>query len=111
MPCASGYDPPVPNGLPPAIRDIRGAPLRRAGIMLTAVFTCLLIAFGFGATSAWAVGEALQGTLTNNTQPVSGVKVTAFDEGGQRIGEATSDAECKWKLELPGSARFSVDLD
>src|SRR3954464_8585580 len=112
MPCGPGYDPPVPRvGTACQSPLIRGAPLRRAVIMLTAFLACVMLSFGIGATSAWAAGEALQGTLTNNGAPVPGVKIKAFSQDGAAVGEATSDDQGKWKIPVPAAGPYKVDLD
>jgi neutral amino acid transport system permease protein len=85
--------------------------LRRAVIIFTAVLGFLFTSLGFGATSAFAEGEALQGTLINAGQPVSGVAIKVFDEGGTSAGEATSGADGKWVVPLKAAGTYKVDLD
>jgi branched-chain amino acid transport system permease protein len=79
--------------------------------MLTAILACMMLSFGIGATSAWAEGEALQGTLTNNGAPVPGVKIKAFSQDGAAVGESTSDDQGKWKIPVPAPGSYRVDLD
>jgi neutral amino acid transport system permease protein len=79
--------------------------------MLTAFLACVMLSFGVGATSAWAEGEALQGTLTNNGAPVPGVKIKAFSQDGAAVGESTSDDQGKWKIPVPAPGPYRVDLD
>ncbi|WP_426506040.1 ABC transporter permease subunit [Dactylosporangium sp. McL0621] len=85
--------------------------MRRAVIMLTAFLACVMLSFGIGATSAWAEGEALQGTLKNGDAPVAGVKIKAFTQDGAPVGEAASDAQGKWSIPVPGPGTYRVDLD
>nr|BFE66411.1 hypothetical protein GCM10020063_109370 [Dactylosporangium thailandense] len=85
--------------------------MRRAVIMLTAFLACVMLSFGIGATSAWAEGEALQGTLKNGDAPVAGVKISAFTQDGASVGVATSDAQGKWTIAVPGPGTYRVDLD
>ncbi|MGI5237481.1 ABC transporter permease subunit [Dactylosporangium sp. CA-139066] len=85
--------------------------MRRAVIMLTAFLACVMLSFGVSATSAWADGESLQGTLKNGDAPVAGVKIKAFKQDGTPVGEATSDAQGKWSIPVPGSGTYRVDLD
>ncbi|WP_260724360.1 branched-chain amino acid ABC transporter permease [Dactylosporangium roseum] len=85
--------------------------MRRAVIMLTAFLACVMLSFGVGATSAWAEGEALQGTLTSNGAPVAGVKIKAFTQDGAPVGEATSDEQGKWSIPVPGAGSYKIDLD
>lgn len=79
--------------------------------MLTAFLACVMLSFGLGATSAWAEGEALQGTLTNNGAPVAGVKIKAFTQDGAPAGEDTSDEQGKWSIPVTGPGTYRVDLD
>jgi neutral amino acid transport system permease protein len=79
--------------------------------MLTAFLACVMLAFGIGATSAWADGESVQGTLKNGDAPVAGVKIKAFTQDGAPVGEATSDAQGKWSIPVPGAGTYRVDLD
>jgi neutral amino acid transport system permease protein len=79
--------------------------------MLTAFLACVMLTFGIGATSAWAEGEALQGTLKNGDAAVAGVKIKAFSQDGAPVGEATSDAEGKWSIPVPAAGTYRVDLD
>ena len=85
--------------------------MRRAVIIFTAVLGFLFTSLGFGATSALAEGEALQGTLINAGQPVAGVAIKVSDEGGTSAGEATSGADGKWVVALKGPGTYKVDLD
>jgi branched-chain amino acid transport system permease protein len=79
--------------------------------MLTAFLACVMLSFGIGATSAWAEGEALQGTLKNGDAPVAGIKIKAFTQDGAPVGEATSDAQGKWSIPVTGPGKYRVDLD
>jgi neutral amino acid transport system permease protein len=79
--------------------------------MLTAFLACLMLSFGLGATSAWAEGEALQGTLTNSGAPVAGVKIKAFTQDGAPAGEDTSDEQGKWSIPVTGPGTYKVELD
>ncbi|GAA2361184.1 hypothetical protein GCM10010170_056440 [Dactylosporangium salmoneum] len=85
--------------------------MRRAVIMLTAFLACVMLSFGISATSAWADGESLQGTLKNGDAPVAGVKIKAFTQDGAPVGEATSDAQGKWSIPVPSAGTYRVDLD
>jgi neutral amino acid transport system permease protein len=85
--------------------------LRRAVIIFTAVLGFLFTSLGFGATSALAEGEALQGTLINAGQPVVGVVIKVSDEGGTSAGEAKSGADGKWVVALKAAGTYKVDLD
>ncbi|MDP9817036.1 branched-chain amino acid ABC transporter permease [Spirilliplanes yamanashiensis] len=79
--------------------------------MLTAFLASLFIAFGFGATSAWAEGEALQGTLINNGQPVAGVQITVSSQDGAQVGQVQSGPDGKWTVPVPAAGTYRVELD
>lgn len=85
--------------------------MRRAVIIFTAVLGFVLTSLGLGATSALAAGESLQGTLTNASQPVAGVKINVSDESGTSAGTATSGADGKWSVAVKGPGTYKVDLD
>ncbi|MEU8243688.1 branched-chain amino acid ABC transporter permease [Actinoplanes missouriensis] len=85
--------------------------MRRAVIIFTAVLGFLFTSLGFGATSALAEGESLQGTLINAGQPVAGVMIKVADEGGNSIGDSTSGADGKWSVAVPKAGTYKVDLD
>jgi neutral amino acid transport system permease protein len=85
--------------------------LRRAVIIFTAVLGFLFTSLGFGATSALAEGEALQGTLINAGQPVANVVIKVSDQGGTSAGEAKSGADGKWVVPLKAAGTYKVDLD
>ncbi|GIF05815.1 branched-chain amino acid ABC transporter permease [Actinoplanes siamensis] len=85
--------------------------MRRAVIIFTAVLGFVLTSLGFGATSALAAGESLQGTLINAGQPVAGVVINVSDESGTSAGKATSGADGKWSVTVKGAGTYKVDLD
>ncbi|MFC3987918.1 branched-chain amino acid ABC transporter permease [Actinoplanes siamensis] len=80
-------------------------------IIFTAVLGFVLTSLGFGATSALAAGESLQGTLINAGQPVAGVVINVSDESGTSAGKATSGADGKWSVTVKGAGTYKVDLD
>ncbi len=76
------------------------------------VFTAFMGALLFAlASPAFADGETLRGTLQNQGQPVTGVKITVTSGDGQPVGEATSDAEGKWEVPVPAAGSYQVTLD
>jgi branched-chain amino acid transport system permease protein len=79
--------------------------------MLTAFLACFMLSFGIGAPSAWAEGEALQGTLSKDGAPVPGVKINVLSQDGAAVGEAITDEQGKWKIPLPAAGTYRVDLD
>jgi branched-chain amino acid transport system permease protein len=80
-------------------------------MMVTAVLASLLFVLGTGATSAWADGEGLQGTLINQNQPVAGVTIKVSSQDGQVVGQAKSGADGKWSVAVPKPGTYKVDLD
>jgi neutral amino acid transport system permease protein len=85
--------------------------LRRAVIMVAAFLASLFFALGVGATSAYAEGEAVQGTLSSGGQPVAGVTIKVQGQDGQIIGQAQSGPDGKWEVPLPGPGSYRVELD
>ena len=72
------------------------------------------------ATAVHASGEddgpAIQGELTDeskpgNPQPVEGVDITVLDSSGKQVGTATSDAQGKFSITVPGSGDYTVRID
>ncbi len=60
--------------------------------------------------------EGLQGILRTRDEegervPVEGVAFTIYDEEGNELGQATTDAEGQWSFGLPGPGTYSVELD
>jgi neutral amino acid transport system permease protein len=85
--------------------------LRRAVVTLTAFLASLFFALGFGATSAHAAGEAVQGTLVNNGQPVAGVTITVSSQDGKQVGQVTSGPDGKWSVPVPAAGTYRVELN
>ncbi len=61
-------------------------------------------------------GETLGGTMRAKDDAgedifVEGVEFTVFDEDGNVVGTATTDAEGVWLIDLPGSGVYSVELN
>ncbi len=58
-----------------------------------------------------AEGEAMAGTVRDpDRKPVAGV-VIKVKQGDKEIGEATTGADGKWRVEVPGPGRYDVALD
>ncbi|WP_249714336.1 branched-chain amino acid ABC transporter permease [Rhizomonospora bruguierae] len=79
--------------------------------MLTAFLGCLFVSLGLSATGASAAGQAVQGTLRNNGDPVAGVTIAVTAQDGTAIGSATSAADGKWSVPVPAGGTYKVDLD
>jgi branched-chain amino acid transport system permease protein len=56
-----------------------------------------------------AIGGTLRGALPERT-PVEGVEITV-KQGDEEIGTATSDADGKWRVEVPAPGTYEVHLD
>ena len=93
----------------------------RTSAILVLLLGSILTLLGAGAASAHLVttehdGPHINGTLVDTTdpakpEPVEGVSVAATTPEGDKVDEATSDAEGKFSLEVPGSGRFIVEID
>ena len=85
--------------------------MRRHAVQAVLVIAGALLALvGVGALPAQADGETVQGTLRNAGTPVPGVKFAATGSGGFS-GQATTDAQGKWVIPVPGPGAYKVTLD
>jgi branched-chain amino acid transport system permease protein len=58
-----------------------------------------------------AEGEALAGTVRGpDRKPVADI-VIKVQQGEKEVGEATTGADGKWRVEVPGPGRYDVSLD
>ncbi|MEN8237880.1 MAG: branched-chain amino acid ABC transporter permease [Actinomycetota bacterium] len=84
------------------------ARVRRIGLALIAIIVMATAAPAFGA------GETIKGTLTTTIDDervaVEGVSITVAQDGAD-IGSATSDADGKWEIAVPGAGTYEVLLD
>lgn len=85
--------------------------MRRAVIAFTAFLGGLIFLLASGTPAAWAEDESLRGTLQYQGRPVDGVKISVASEDGQPIGEATTAADGKWEIPLPGPGTYQVTID
>ena len=84
--------------------------MRRAVIALAA-FVGSLVLLGFSAGSANAQSEeAVQGQLRNGTQPVPNVQIDVATAAGQAVGSDTSDAQGRWRVDVPQAGQYKVSL-
>jgi branched-chain amino acid transport system permease protein len=81
--------------------------VRRAVIAFAIVLAGVL----FGASPAWADGEAVKGTLTFNDQPVGDVSISVYTEDGDLVETVESAADGTWSVAVPGPGVYRVDLD
>jgi branched-subunit amino acid ABC-type transport system permease component len=61
-------------------------------------------------------GPAIRGELIDESdpgapKPVQGVQITVLDESGNEIGTATSDAQGRFAITVPGSGQYTVRID
>jgi neutral amino acid transport system permease protein len=85
--------------------------VRRHAVQAVLVIAGALLALvGVGALPAQADGETVQGTLRNAGTPVPGVKFAATGDGSFS-GQATTDAQGKWVIKVPGPGSYKVTLD
>jgi neutral amino acid transport system permease protein len=73
------------------------------------LFASLFGVIGLGAGTAHAVDEAVQGLIRNAGEPVPGVRITV--EGAGFSGEATTGADGRWAIPVPGPGEYTVTLD
>ena len=87
---------------------------RRVALLTATLFTGLVCALVAGASPAQAEGETLFGFLFQGSgedrETYEGVEVTAEGPGG--FSEtATSDADGRWDIPVPGEGRYTVSID
>ena len=93
---------------------------RRAGSVLVVLSVAAGVAgflgpAGAGAAAAVQGGEAIQTTLRYDEDGeqvfVEGAEVTVTDSTGAELGSATSDAEGRVRIEVPGPGTYTATLD
>ncbi|MGH8837231.1 MAG: branched-chain amino acid ABC transporter permease [Actinomycetes bacterium] len=85
--------------------------MRRAVIAL-AVFFGSAVLVGLCAGSASAQGEeAVQGALRSAGEPVPNVQIDVATEADQPVGSDTSDAQGRWRVDVPSAGRYKVSLN
>ncbi|GAA1099128.1 branched-chain amino acid transport system permease protein [Nocardiopsis composta] len=79
--------------------------------VLLAVIAAFMVIPGAAAADAQG-GENLNGQIRQPTT-VEGLEITVYEgaEGDEVIGEATTDSEGRWEVELPGPGDYRVVLD
>lgn len=106
------------------------APRRRR--LALAALIALVVASALGAVAgpAWAQDdgegadqstEAARGFLfilvegekggRDEKQPVVDVEITVRSAGGEEVGSATTDAEGRWEVPVPGPGRYEAEID
>lgn len=85
--------------------------MRRSAVMLAALLGSVIFVFGLGASSAWAQGEGVHGTLEAGDQPVAGVTITVSTAGGGEVGDAVTAEDGTWAVLVPGPGDYLVELD
>lgn len=83
---------------------------RRGGRVLLAILAAVMALF-VGAAPAFAADAGLKGTIKDpaSEQGIAGVVIAV--EGNGFSGSATTDAEGKWSVTLPGAGEYAVSLD
>ena len=85
--------------------------MRRAVIAL-AVFVGSAVLVGLSAGSASAQGEeAVQGTLRSAGEPVPNVQINVATEADQPVGTDTSDAQGRWRVDVPAAGQYKVSIN
>lgn len=85
--------------------------MRKAAVALGIVLGSLFLLLGPGVTSASAEGEAVQGVLRYQGEPVAGVNITVSTPDDVPIGTAVSDEDGRWRLDVPGPGEYKVTID
>ena len=85
--------------------------MRKAVIMLTALVGSVVFSLSLNAGPAWAEGEAVQGTLRNDDQPVAGVSISVSTADGAPVGTVQSAADGTWAVPVPAAGDYEVELD
>lgn len=83
--------------------------VRRPAGAVAALLTLLFLLFLPGTASA--AGERLAGTLRNEREPVVGVVVLVTMTGGMEVARATSGADGRFEVDLPGPGSYDVSID
>ena len=77
----------------------------------------LVVCFAAGLTAlvpgiASAEGEQVIGTIqTSRSGPIEGVEITVTTPDGGDVGTATTDADGKWAVDVPGPGDYVVSLN
>jgi branched-chain amino acid transport system permease protein len=79
--------------------------------MLTALVGSVVFSLSLGAGPAWAEGEAVQGTLRDDDQPVAGVSISVSTAEGAPVGTVQSAADGTWVIPVPAAGDYEVELD
>jgi branched-chain amino acid transport system permease protein len=101
-----------------------GANVRRVALLPFATFAVLVCLAGparaqeapsTAPTPAGPASQQIAGRLVSGTTPIEGVRVTAqavdVPNGAGFKGEATSDADGRWAIAVPGPGVYRVALD
>jgi len=97
--------------------------VRRVSRLLLLVLVALtaaggLLVLGSGPADAQSP-ESARGTLIDrkgtaapaDDEPVEGVEITIVTEAGEEIATATSDADGKWEVDLPGTGNYTATIN
>lgn len=82
--------------------------VRRLLLALSAVALAFIGVLG-GAPAAQAAGETIGGVIRNGTEGVPGVALNISDAEGFDEN-TTTDADGKWRVEVPGAGTYTVTL-
>jgi branched-chain amino acid transport system permease protein len=85
-------------------------------LLLVALFTLGVASLGPGVATAQpeetGATEVVLGTLqTSRSGPIEGVQVTVESAAGEEVGEAETDDEGRWSVDLPGPGDYLVTID
>jgi len=81
-------------------------------VIALAVFVGSAVLVGLSAGSASAQGEeAVQGTLRSAGEPVPNVQINVATEADQPVGSDTSDAQGRWRVDVPAAGQYKVSIN
>lgn len=83
------------------------------GLRAVAFLSLLLVVLLGGVAGAQeeVPSESVRGRFVNEGEPVEGVAVSVAAENGDEVGDAESDDEGGWEVEVPGPGNYTVAVD
>ena len=105
---------PRPTTAPPEPTARRRAsrPQLLIRLLLVLLFAGAAAALTPGLASAEAATEVVTGTLqTRSSGPIEGIEVAVTTPDGDEVGDATTDENGRWEVELPEPGQYVVTLN
>jgi neutral amino acid transport system permease protein len=103
---------PRPPSAPPGTTGRPARRYRLLRLVLAFAFLGGLTVLASPAASAEEATEVVTGTLqTRGSGPIEGIGITVTTPDGDEVGEATSDEDGRWEVDLPGPGQYVVTLN